>query len=935
MPRPRRSRAIATIIGGVLLAIALLAILALYFYLNTQQKEILNTVSQAAQERISTQLLASSLQGYYTYNYFTGTLTITITSNAPRAVTITSIDILWDNQTTLAIDRYTELGTTITATITSATGTTTTVNSFPVTMAPGDTLEVTINQATQPITVSATLSASPAVAVITIKNYYQLYPNMSLVSSNVSIITSNYTLLASIASDWTKTWRGTITAYVTAANSSKVLKYTIPIGISISGNNVSLAYLDGDVLQVITNKSIIVSDFKIVVNNTIYATDFDKENVFTSGTWNTVGGTWTWAPGIGYDNTAGINQTNSACSDGVADGSECIAFPSELALFTNQSYYVMAHISPLDGQTDSWHDIVLYNESSNGLYEFSIYYGSSGSDIEIWIYNGRRWVNSGYPVNSTPVPITLGQWYTSLVYFDPVNRISYFTVILPNGSSYNVKLPSNYISFNVSIAAVGTYYAEARFDDFIVSRANPRYLNISVMLDGSPVSSGWRVEVYNGSGYLVASGTTDDNGLAVLDVVRQPVIDNAYIKVYNSSGDLVAVFWVYGYLGKGWLYGGNLYEIDLATGYSAIIKSYAVIPSGVNVLSITAFYDLSCNETGTYVLAVYNWTSSSWIPVAVLSLSGGTQLSYSKSFSVVADIINPTNNTVLLEINYTTTAGPASLSIDRLNANYTYLYNDAFTGLLVAVGGRSKIDLYRDTGTGLIYEYSIDPHTVFNGSATITYDIYTNTLLLVNATGIYAAKLQGPDTTFTQVTQSCVGLAGVEAEAINTSSKSYLVVLEGGGSDNYCIVDLSENTTTVGRLSESLGSTIVLDPSLVYPASTGDWIGGSAYFLVYDNDTGTPIVVMTNSAQPGTWSMYSVNVPGSHVVGLTGYENTLYLLLEHGGLYILNGNETDVIQGIISFNPMGPGDRLEYVNATTLLFIRADNTRETYLVRIG
>ena len=50
MPRPRRSRAIATIIGGVLLAIALLAILALYFYLNTQQKEILNTVSQAAQE---------------------------------------------------------------------------------------------------------------------------------------------------------------------------------------------------------------------------------------------------------------------------------------------------------------------------------------------------------------------------------------------------------------------------------------------------------------------------------------------------------------------------------------------------------------------------------------------------------------------------------------------------------------------------------------------------------------------------------------------------------------------------------------------------------------------------------------------------------------------------------------------------------------------
>ncbi len=921
MPRPRRSRAIATIIGGVLLAIALLAILALYFYLNTQQKELLNTLSQAAQEKISTQLLASEIWGYYITG--PGILRITIESNAPRAVTITSIVILWDNQTTLVIDRYTELGTTITMTLTSTSGATTTVTRLPVTMAPGDQLDITINGATQPITISISLSASPAVAVITIRNYYQLYPNTTLAPLNVSIISRIYTLLASIASNWTKTWRGILAAYAKATNSSKVYSYTIPVGVRVSGNNASLAYLDGNVLQVDTSQSIVVSNFTILQNNTIYATDFDEGDIFANGAWSTNGGTWIWAQGTGYDNTAGINQVSTSTGGGLSNSGEYVAYPVSVTAPSSEPYYVAVHVYTISG----YDDIVLFQDNSR-LYELSIYIDAGR--IEIWRNDGGPY--NWRILNSSNGPSAKNVWYTSIAYYDPNTGELRLTVVDQALNIYTVSATDT--SFIPDGIGVGTWGGRARFDDFIASYANPRYLNISVLLDGSPVS-GWRVEVYNGSGYLVASGTTDSNGIAVLDVIQQPVIDNAYIKVYNSNGELIEGFRVSDYLSTGRLYGGNLYEIDLATGYRAVVKSYAVIPSGINILSITALYDVTCNETGIYKLMIYNWTSSSWVKLAILSLSGGAVLSYSKSFDADTDVVNPINNTVLLQIDYTTTAGPASLSIDRLNANYTYLYSSTFTGLLIAVGGESKVDLYRDTGTGLVYEYSIDTNTVFNGSATITYDAYTNTLLLVNATGVYAAKLRGPDTTFTLVTQSCVGLAGVEAEAVNTPSKSYLVVLEGGGTDIYCIVDLSTNSTTTGSLSEALGSTVVLDPSLVYSASANDQIGANAYFLVYNNDTGVPIIVKTSSTQPGTWSIYSVNVPGSHVVGLTGYENTLYLLLEHGGLYSLNGNETDVIQGIISFNPLGPGDRLEYVNATTLLFIRADNTRETYLVRIG
>jgi len=38
---------------------------------------------------------------------------------------------------------------------------------------------------------------------------------------------------------------------------------------------------------------------------------------------------------------------------------------------------------------------------------------------------------------------------------------------------------------------------------------------------------------------------------------------------------------------------------------------------------------------------------------------------------------------------------------------------------------------------------------------------------------------------------------------------------------------------------------------------------------------------------------------------------------------------------VLGFTPWGPGDRLEYYNATALLFVRADGTTEAYLVRTG
>jgi hypothetical protein len=168
MHRRRSPRAIATIIGGVLLAIALLALLALYFYLQHQQQELQQTLSEAAEERINIQRLASAISGYYTYDG--AKLYIEISSSAPRAISIININVLWDNYTSLNIDRFTDFQAKgIEMRIRSFNGATTLVISMPVALAPGDILEVIIPTTNKPLLITATLSASPAVAVISVK----------------------------------------------------------------------------------------------------------------------------------------------------------------------------------------------------------------------------------------------------------------------------------------------------------------------------------------------------------------------------------------------------------------------------------------------------------------------------------------------------------------------------------------------------------------------------------------------------------------------------------------------------------------------------------------------------------------------------------------------------------------------------------------------
>ncbi len=244
MQRQRRPRAVATVIGGVLIAVVLLVAIALYFYLVRMETETINTIAKIASERLSTTLLAGSIQGTYTYSSLTSTLTITIKSSSPRAVTITSIDILWNDKTTLAIDRLTNLAAAgVTAALYTATGTTETVDNFPVTLGPGDKLVVTVTQAKRPLTVVATLSASPAVAsiVITEKRNATTAPAAPATPYNISLLPAP--LEGYVVAD---------KAYAATLGSPRSFEphATILVGTLVGGSDNSLKYRDGDTLQI-------------------------------------------------------------------------------------------------------------------------------------------------------------------------------------------------------------------------------------------------------------------------------------------------------------------------------------------------------------------------------------------------------------------------------------------------------------------------------------------------------------------------------------------------------------------------------------------------------------------------------------------------------------------------------------------------------------
>ncbi|QOR93810.1 hypothetical protein IMZ38_03930 [Thermosphaera chiliense] len=241
-------------------------------------------------------------------------------------------------------------------------------------------------------------------------------------------------------------------------------------------------------------------------NNTIYWSDFEQ----TSPDWLARGGSW-WISGSGHKGGGVSGQDNNG---GIGGASQ---YYLNLALSSYVGFYVGVKIRYAG---TGWAGIVLINNNLNRLYEISINPSGASARLNIWSYNVES-LNGWSQLASSPNFSYTDQWYTLIVryQYSPTSIVITAEVYSENGvyltsvsatSTSNRRFPAQYVGLEIDGGS-------AMFDDFVISKRNPAYLNVTGL---SPNAS---ARLYDSNGSLVGEGLSDVNGIAMLSVVKDLV----------------------------------------------------------------------------------------------------------------------------------------------------------------------------------------------------------------------------------------------------------------------------------------------------------------------------------------------------------------------------------------------------------------------------
>ena len=920
---------ISTIIGGVFLAIILLSIAFFLLVVIDTISMLSESIQELAGAQAESNILAGSLSGWWLE--LGGDLYIYVESEAPRGILVTSIAIIWDDGSLTLVDQYNGSlsALSIYATVTKPDGTIESRDYLPIGLGPGYSLDIVFDNygvGRDAVSVTLSLSGSP-VTVISLPRYQEL------LQPNATGVVQAQLLgqLSRIAGSWTTTWSGVVEARSRIEEQGSIQSFTITSGVLVAGDERSLNRADNDNLEV---DSVVVeintTSLTLVNNNLLYATNF-SHNPFTTGEWTTaLQGTWTWSTTYGYED-GGIRVSD------VGVDQPGIAYPVQLTLPSNRPYYVLVHIykwicSEVYFYFDEYMGIALYR-SSTEYYSAGVECDIRRDSLYIYFesYSDRRLSRD-----------VSGIWVALLAYFDVVDGLFQARVFDVDSNQLGSNSLSATPRFTPVVAGTFSILENVFFDNFIVSLANPRWLNITVYYNDNPVPSGWTIELYRGDGVLVASSTTGPDGSASLEVLWQPIIWDPIIRIYDNRGDLVAEI-TGSSSGYSNIYGGNTYRVDIRR---KIVNAIDLISSSVvtsinpsDLIDVAVEYEFSANISGEYSILVYDWVADRWVLIdsgfyiASSEISKTIWLYEAKNLDPTS-FINSINNTILLRLVFISETGSAKILVDMLNSRIAYGVWSSFKAVLVGLGGTNIIEVYRVTTSGLEFLYSIRIGGVFNGSTLIAYDPISRKLVVANTTGLYTGYLEPRTKLYPlnpQIRGDCLPRGISVLEVVNDTSKSYAILVRSYD-NSICIVDLVSNTT-LARSYLSLYGLSLSD----YPSSSRSTSNDIMYLVVVDQESLKPVLV----AIPASASISITNLidlPGSLPVGLVVGDREAWLLLERGSLYKLDlSNMTySLLDSIVMpFIPWGPGDRLELFNTTMLLFVRADNTREIWGIPIG
>jgi len=250
-----------------------------------------------------------------------------------------------------------------------------------------------------------------------------------------------------------------------------------------------------------------------------------------------------------------------------------------------------------------------------------------------------------------------------------------------------------------------------------------------------------------------------------------------------------------------------------------------------------------------------------------------------------------------------------------------YEYRDSFTGLVIGVGGSSKILIYNISSSieSPILTHVINADTVFNGYTDIA--LSPDYLYLLNTSGVFNYDFsQGK---WLLVTDSCRA-TGISAKL--EVIKDVLVIIPGVGNNTLCLYNLTTKSPVRYNMVEG------------YVTEYTSTTASESILYVSLNSTSTlrPIIAVYNISNNSVNFLTQYNITGYRLLGLTRSDlGKLYFIHEYGGVYELDTTTSTLrlLPLILPFTPRGFGDRLEYYGGY-LIFIRGDETTELYIVSL-
>ncbi len=926
----RGSRGISGVVAAVILALIFVAFVSFVIVSMNYIEKLTQLSTKVIEYRSRASALANAIHGWWIVEG--SDLVINVSSSYPYAALITALGVVFDNGSSLALARNVRETVSGYIVVRDATGSISVEPlSLPIAIGPGYSMNITLQNVVgsgYPRIVTLTLSASPIVVAIPLRNYFEVYPPSGGAVPNASysivyapIPVENYTVAV-------LGYNGTLT------DPQPPTGFSIDVGNLIRGSIDSLQSIDGDYIAVSPSYTTVYR-FPAFSEWSYYKPINITENTGTDL--------------VNYTVKIVLNSTNfdfsKANPDGsdirfvLSDGVTVLDYWIEKWDSTNEQAVIWVKIPRLPGGRT----VTIY-----------MLYGNPSATFDPQHY-GLTKVMEKLPASDGPnYRVQYQEWIMPTNLFDPNQGTS--TGWSSNDDSWLLNLPFSFPYYSATYDAIyvhsngfvalgwdpdGDWYSSSETD----LENNRMIAPFWADLDPYDIYVNTSYVDQYGEGVYIRWYTTFCLGIGE---------QNFAVVLYRNGLIRFDYGTIYGY---SWTDDTPVIGISFGDGVHYTITSYNGLryPSNYNSIMLWPRKVATTEPTvsvdpNDYSNAMHGWlarVSFGWSNVAPITLVNASlylelYLGFSTSATCIYRIYENSSGSWNLvedgsvalnqwidlgvEIYRFFDSGTVGLSLEVFCQNLNYVLWIDYVGarfetlgdplLGIAINGSSTLYLY-DLATrrwigvpldgsllnpAIAFDYQRLSFVIANGSELLLYDPFTNGIQTI-------ASLAEPS----------------RGSAIVAAMRSYYIYVPGEESSTIYVYSRDGTLENSANLPEALGR---------YTVSAYDPRNDVLYILVGGSGNLYSIKLQQSATPTIDRIVVSPSIPTIYPVGLDYCDGYLWLIARGGGIHRI-----DTVSGTASplsvqvpLYPVSEGDRLAcYGNK--LIFVREDGTNEVWIVQ--